>query len=96
MFTGARVGPEHEIVVNDMLPPVAADGAVARPTGRIDPSASTGSARADHRKLYVIDGQRRLDRRRRPRRTTSRHGGFHDVMVRVTGDVVTPGAGEPS
>ena len=72
-----------EIVVNDVLPPVRAGLFPAgRPVWRLD-----GVGRADHRKLYVIDGR------------VAWCGGagiedhfnddrFHDLMVRVTGDVV--------
>ena len=72
-----------EIVVNDVLPPDRVGLFPAgRPTWRLDELG-----RADHRKLYVIDGH------------VAWTGGagiedhfedgrFHDVMVRVTGDVV--------
>ncbi|MEZ0294294.1 MAG: phospholipase D-like domain-containing protein, partial [Solirubrobacteraceae bacterium] len=72
-----------EIVVNDVLPP---DRVGLFPGGR--PTWRLGElGRADHRKLYVIDG------------AVAWTGGagiedhfgdgrFHDVMVRVTGDVV--------
>ena len=72
-----------QIVVNDVLPPERAGlFRSARATWRLD-----GLGRADHRKLYVIDG------------AVAWTGGagiedhfndgrFHDVMVRVTGDVV--------
>ena len=72
-----------EIVVNDVLPP---DRVGLFPAGR--PTWRLGElGRADHRKLYVIDG------------SVAWTGGagiedhfedgrFHDVMVRVTGDVV--------
>ena len=72
-----------EIVVNDVLPP---DRVGLFPAGR--PTWRLGElGRADHRKLYVIDGsvawtggagiEDHFD-----------DGRFHDVMVRVTGDVV--------
>ena len=72
-----------EIVVNDVLPP---DRVGLFPGGR--PTWRLGElGRADHRKLYVIDGavawtggagiEDHFD-----------DGRFHDVMVRVTGDVV--------
>lgn len=73
-----------QIVVNDVLPP-GRDGLF--PAGlRVHPRQHE-LGRADHRKLYVIDG------------TVAWTGGagiedhfedgrFHDVMVRVTGDVV--------
>ena len=62
-------------------------GSATSPTRSASTRASTSSARADHRKLYVIDG------------AVAWTGGagiedhfhdgrFHDVMVRVTGDVV--------
>jgi cardiolipin synthase A/B len=72
-----------EIVVNDVLPPARVGLFPAgRPTWRLD-----GLGRADHRKLYVVDGsvawtggagiEDHFD-----------DGRFHDMMVRVTGDVV--------
>ena len=73
-----------QIVVNDVLPPVRRG---LFPDGlRIDRRQS-GIGHADHRKLYVLDG------------TVAWIGGagiedhfddgrFHDMMVRVTGDVV--------
>ena len=72
-----------EIVVNDVLPPERVGLFPAgRPVWRLDQFG-----RADHRKLYVIDGH------------VAWTGGagiedhfndgrFHDLMVRVTGDVV--------
>ena len=72
-----------EIVVNDVLPPERVGlFPAARPVWRLDQFG-----RADHRKLYVIDGN------------VAWTGGagiedhfndgrFHDLMVRVTGDVV--------
>ena len=82
MFT--RLAAEGaEIVVNDVLPPDRVGLYPAgRPVWRVDEFG-----RADHRKLYVIDGQ------------VAWTGGagiedhfndgrFHDVMVRVTGDIV--------
>jgi cardiolipin synthase A/B len=72
-----------EIVVNDVLPPVRSEaGAEIRVHDFRD-----NPGRVDHRKLYVIDG------------AVAWTGGagiedhfndgrFHDVMVRVTGDVV--------
>ena len=72
-----------EIVVNDVLPPERVGLFPAgRPVWRLDQLG-----RADHRKLYVIDGN------------VAWTGGagiedhfndgrFHDLMVRVTGDVV--------
>jgi cardiolipin synthase len=82
MFTRlAQAGAQ--IVVNDLMPPDR-DGLF--PHGRIDPRQDE-LGRADHRKLYVIDG------------ATAwtggagiedhfENGGFHDLMVRVTGAVV--------
>jgi cardiolipin synthase len=72
-----------QIVVNDVLPPVRRG---LYPNGRFD-RRPDGLGRADHRKLYVIDGlvawtggagiEDHFD-----------DGRFHDLMVRVTGDVV--------
>ena len=72
-----------QIVVNDVLPPVRHG---LYPDGRFD-WRPDGIGRADHRKLYVVDGvvawtggagiEDHFD-----------DGRFHDVMVRVTGDVV--------
>jgi cardiolipin synthase A/B len=83
MFTGLAAAGPH-IVVNDVLPPDR-DGLF--PAGQHIDRRQDELGRADHRKLYVIDG------------TVAwvggagiedhfRDGGFHDVMVRVTGDVV--------
>src|SRR5688572_28419088 len=83
MFTGlAAAGAE--IVVNDVLPP---DRNGLFPDGQRADWRWDELGRADHRKLYVVDG------------TIAwtggagiedhfEDGGFHDVMVRVTGDVV--------
>jgi cardiolipin synthase len=83
MFTGlAAAGAQ--IVVNDLFPPDR-DGLF--PHGQRIDWRQDEVGRADHRKLYVIDG------------ATAwtggagiedhfENGGFHDVMVRVTGDVV--------
>jgi len=83
MFTGlAAAGAE--IVVNDVLPP---DRVGLFPGRRPVDRRQDELGRADHRKLYVIDG------------TVAWTGGagiedhfhdgrFHDVMVRITGDVV--------
>ena len=73
-----------EIVVNDMLPPTRKG---TFPDGQRLTWSWDETGRADHRKLYVVDG------------VISWTGGagvedhfndgrFHDVMVRVTGDVV--------
>jgi cardiolipin synthase A/B len=83
MFTRLASGGA-QIVVNDMLPPDR-DGLF--PDGQHIDWSHDELGRADHRKLYVIDG------------TIAWTGGagiedhfqngeFHDVMVRVTGDVV--------
>ena len=83
MFTRlARAGAQ--IVVNDLFPP---DRNGLFPDGQRVDWRQDEVGRADHRKLYVIDG------------ATAwtggagiedhfENGGFHDVMVRVTGDVV--------
>jgi cardiolipin synthase len=83
MFTGlAAAGAQ--IVVNDLFPP---DRNGLFPDGQRIDWRQDEVGRADHRKLYVIDG------------ATAwtggagiedhfENGGFHDVMVRVTGDVV--------
>ena len=72
-----------EIVVNDVLPPDRVGLFPAgRPAWRLDELG-----RADHRKLYVIDGNvvwtggAGIE-------DHFNDGRFHDVMVRVTGDVV--------
>jgi cardiolipin synthase len=82
MFTGlAEAGAQ--IVVNDVKPP---DRNGLYPNGTIDPRQDE-VGRADHRKLYVIDGQvawtggAGLE-------DHFENGGFHDVMVRVAGDIV--------
>ena len=83
MFTGlADAGAQ--IVVNDVFP-LDRDGLF--PDGqRIDPRQDE-VGRADHRKLYVIDGAvvwtggAGIE-------DHFRNGGFHDVMVRITGDDV--------
>jgi cardiolipin synthase A/B len=83
MFTGlAAAGAQ--IVVNDVFPPDL-DGLY--PDGQRVDWRQDEIGRADHRKLYVIDGaiawtggagiEDHFE-----------NGGFHDVMVRVTGDVV--------
>lgn len=72
-----------QIVVNDVLPPERTGTFPAgRPLWRLG-----GLGRADHRKLYVIDG----DVAWTGGAGIEDHfadGRFHDVMVRVTGDVV--------
>jgi cardiolipin synthase len=83
MFTGlAAAGAQ--IVVNDVFPPDL-DGLY--PDGQRVDWRQDEIGRADHRKLYVIDGaiawtggagiEDHFE-----------NGGFHDMMVRVTGDVV--------
>ena len=83
MFTGlAAAGAQ--IVVNDVFPP---DRDGLYPDGQQVDWRQDEIGRADHRKLYVIDGaiawtggagiEDHFE-----------NGGFHDVMVRVTGDVV--------
>jgi cardiolipin synthase A/B len=83
MFT-RLAGSGAQIVVNDLFPPDR-DGLF--PDGQRIDWRQDEVGRADHRKLYVIDG------------ATAwtggagiedhfENGGFHDVMVRVTGDVV--------
>jgi len=83
MFTGlAAAGAQ--IVVNDLFPP---DRKGLFPDGQRIDWRQDEVGRADHRKLYVIDGaiawtggagiEDHFE-----------NGGFHDVMVRVTGDVV--------
>ena len=83
MFTSlAAAGAQ--IVVNDVFPPDR-DGLF--PDGQRVDWRQDEVGRADHRKLYVIDGavawtggagiEDHFE-----------NGGFHDVMVRVTGDVV--------
>lgn len=82
MFRGlAAAGAQ--IVVNDVLPPVRHG---RYPDGRLD-RRPDGFGRADHRKLYVIDGAIAWT----GGAGVEDHfadGRFHDVMVRVTGDVV--------
>jgi cardiolipin synthase len=83
MFTGlAEAGAQ--IVVNDVLP-LDRDGLY--PDGRKLDWRQDEVGRADHRKLYVIDGAIAWT----GGAGIEDHfedGGFHDVMVRVTGDVV--------
>jgi cardiolipin synthase A/B len=83
MFTGlAEAGAQ--IVVNDVLP-LDRDGLY--PDDRHLDWRQDEVGRADHRKLYVVDGEvawtggAGLE-------DHFENGGFHDVMVRVTGDVV--------
>jgi cardiolipin synthase len=83
MFAGlAAAGAQ--IVVNDMLPPDR-DGLF--PDGQRVDWRPDELGRVDHRKLYVIDGEvawiggAGIE-------DHFENGGFHDVMARVTGDVV--------
>jgi len=83
MFTGlADAGAE--IVVNDVIP-LDRDGLF--PSHQHVDWHQDELGRADHRKLYVVDGAvawiggAGLE-------DHFQNGGFHDVMVRVTGDVV--------
>jgi cardiolipin synthase A/B len=82
MFTGlAAAGAQ--IVVNDVFP-LDRDG-LFPDDQHVDRQDEVG--RADHRKLYVIDGRIAWT----GGAGIEDHfadGGFHDVMVRVTGDVV--------
>ncbi len=83
MFTGlADAGAQ--IVVNDVFPP---DRNGLFPHGQHVERHLGEVGRADHRKLYVIDGAVAWT----GGAGIEDHfhdGGFHDVMVRVTGDVV--------
>jgi cardiolipin synthase A/B len=73
-----------QIVVNDVVP-IDRDGLY--PNGRRLDWRQDELGRSDHRKLYVVDGAvawtggAGLE-------DHFENGGFHDVMVRVTGDVV--------
>jgi cardiolipin synthase len=83
MFTGlAAAGAE--IVVNDLFPPDR-DGLF--PDGQRIDWRQDEVGRADHRKLYVIDGAT-VWTGGAGIEDHFENGGFHDVMVRVTGDVV--------
>jgi cardiolipin synthase len=83
MYTGlAAAGAQ--IVVNDVLPP---DRNGLFPDGQRADGRPDEFGRADHRKLYVIDGQVAWTGGAGIE-DHFRDGGFHDVMVRVTGDVV--------
>ena len=83
MFTSLAVSGA-QIVVNDVFPPSRYG---LYPDGQRVGRRQDELGRADHRKLYVIDGavawtggagiEDHFE-----------NGGFHDVMVRVTGDVV--------
>ena len=83
MFTGlAAAGAQ--IVVNDVLP-IDRDGLY--PDERRLDWRQDEVGRADHRKLYVIDGSVAWTGGAGIE-DHFENGGFHDVMVRVTGDVV--------
>jgi cardiolipin synthase len=83
MFTGlAAAGAQ--IVVNDLFPPDR-DGLF--PDGQRIDWRQDEVGRADHRKLYVIDGASAWTGGAGIE-DHFENGGFHDVMVRVTGDVV--------
>jgi cardiolipin synthase len=83
MFTGlAEAGAQ--IVVNDVLP-LDRDGLY--PDDRDLDWRQDEVGRADHRKLYVIDGAVAWTGGAGIEDHFA-NGGFHDVMVRVTGDVV--------
>jgi cardiolipin synthase A/B len=83
MFTGlAEAGAQ--IVVNDVLP-LDRDGLF--PDDRHLDWRQDEVGRADHRKLYVIDGSVAWTGGAGIE-DHFENGGFHDVMVRVTGDVV--------
>jgi cardiolipin synthase len=83
MFTGlADAGAL--IVVNDVLP-LDRDGLY--PDDRDVDLRQDEVGRADHRKLYVVDGEVAWTGGAGIEDHFS-NGGFHDVMVRVTGDVV--------
>ena len=83
MFTGlASAGAE--IVVNDVLPP---DRNGLFPNGQRADWRWDELGRADHRKLYVMDGKVAWTGGAGIE-DHFQDGGFHDVMVRVTGGVV--------
>ncbi len=83
MFTGlASAGAQ--IVVNDVFP-LDRDGLF--PDGQSVDRRQDEVGRADHRKLYVIDGAVAWTGGAGIEDHFA-NGGFHDVMVRVTGDVV--------
>jgi cardiolipin synthase A/B len=73
-----------QIVVNDVLPP-RRHGRF--PDGRRLDTRQDHVGRADHRKLYVLDGAVAWTGGAGIE-DHFQDGGFHDVMVRVTGDVV--------
>jgi cardiolipin synthase len=73
-----------QIVVNDMLPPVRGG---LYPERAVVPARQLEVGRVDHRKLYVIDGEVAWTGGAGIE-DHFQSGEFHDVMVRVTGDVV--------
>ena len=73
-----------QIVVNDVLPP---DRNGLFPDGQQIDGSHDELGRADHRKLYVVDGQVAWTGGAGIE-DHFQDGGFHDLMVRVTGDVV--------
>ena len=73
-----------QIVVNDVFP-IDRDGLF--PDDRSFDWRQDEVGRADHRKLYVIDGKVAWTGGAGIE-DHFENGGFHDVMVRVTGDVV--------
>jgi cardiolipin synthase len=73
-----------QIVVNDVFPPDR--HGLFPDRRRIDPRQDE-IGRADHRKLYVIDGEVAWTGGAGIE-DHFENGGFHDVMARVTGDVV--------
>jgi cardiolipin synthase len=83
MFAGLAAAVA-QIVVNDVFP-LDRDGLF--PDGQRVDWRQDEVGRADHRKLYVIDGAVAWTGGAGIEDHFS-NGGFHDVMVRVTGDVV--------
>src|SRR6187551_641806 len=83
MFT-ALADAGAQIVVNDVLP-LDRDGLY--PDDRNLDWRQDEVGRADHRKLYVVDGEVAWTGGAGIE-DHFENGGFHDVMVRVTGDVV--------
>ena len=83
MFT-ALAAAGAQIVVNDVLP-LDRDGLY--PDDRKLDWRQDEVGRADHRKLYVVDGKIAWTGGAGIE-DHFENGGFHDVMVRVTGDVV--------
>jgi cardiolipin synthase len=83
MFS-SLAGAGAQIVVNDLLPPDR-DGLF--PDSQWIDWRQDEIGRADHRKLYVVDGAIAWTGGAGIE-DHFHNGGFHDVMVRVTGDVV--------